>query len=66
MFRIWFKDSSSVAETAGGYNIFDKDELPKIADQFGFCAAELLQKGEVDMYHEYGEIIGGVITVAEA
>ena len=66
MFRIWFKDSSSVAETAGGYNIFDKDELPKIADQFGFCADELLQKGEVDMYHEYGEIIGGVITVAEA
>jgi hypothetical protein len=63
MFRIWFKDGSSVAETAGGYNLFTKDELPKIAAQFGFCATELLQKGEVNMHHEFGEIIGGVIEV---
>ena len=64
MYRIWFKDGSSVAETAGGYNLFDKDELPKIADQFGFDAAELLRDGEIEMKHEFGETIGGVVTVS--
>jgi len=63
MYRIWFKDGSSVAETAGGYNLFDKDELPKLADQFGFDSAELLKHGEIEIYHEFGETIGGVVTV---
>ena len=63
MFKIWFKDGSSVAQTAGGYNLFDKDELPKLADQFGFDAAELLRTGETLMLDDQGETIGGVIEV---
>ena len=65
MFRIWFRDGSSVAETAGGYNLFDKDELPKLADQFDFDANELLQQGETKMLDAEGAIIGGVVTVRE-
>ena len=63
MFRIWFKDGSSVAQTAGGNNYFDKDELPKLADQFSFDAAELLRTGETLMLDDQGETIGGVIEV---
>jgi hypothetical protein len=63
MFRIWFKDGSSVAETAGGYNLFTKDELPKLADQFGFDAAKLLRTGESTMIDDQGETIGGAIEV---
>ena len=65
MFRIWFRDGSSVAETAGGYNLFDKDELPKLADQFDFDANELLQQGETKMLDAEGATIGGVVTVRE-
>jgi len=65
MYRIWFNDGSSVAETAGGYNLFDKDELPKLADQFDFDAKELLQQGETKMVDDEGAIIGGVVTVRE-
>ena len=65
MFRIWFRDGSSVAETAGGYNLFDKDELPKLADQFDFDANELLQQGETKMLDDEGATIGGVVTVRE-
>ena len=65
MFRIWFRDGSSVAETAGGYNLFDKDELPKLADQFDFDAKELLQQGETKMVDDEGATIGGVVTVRE-
>ena len=63
MFRIWFNDGSSVAQTAGGYNLFDKDELPQLADQFDFDANELLQQGETKMIDDQGETIGGVVTV---
>jgi len=63
MYRIWFKDGSSVAQTAGGYNLFDKDELPQLADQFDFDATELLQNGETTMLDDQGETIGGVVTV---
>ena len=63
MYRIWFKDGSSVAQTAGGYNLFDKDELPQLADQFDFDANELLQQGETKMIDDQGETIGGVVTV---
>jgi len=63
MYRIWFNDGSSVAETAGGYNLFDKDELPKFADQFDFNATELLQQGETTMVDDNGATIGGVVTV---
>ena len=62
MYRIWFKDGSSVAQTAGGYNLFDKDELPQLADQFDFDATELLQNGETTMLDDQGETIGGVVT----
>ena len=65
MYRIWFNDGSSVAETAGGYNLFDKDELPKLADQFDFDANELLQQGETKMLDDEGATIGGVVTVRE-
>ena len=63
MYRIWFKDGSSVAQTAGGYNLFDKVELPQLADQFDFDANELLQQGETKMIDDQGETIGGVVTV---
>ena len=66
MYRIWFKDGSSVAQTAGGYNLFDKDELPQLADQFDFDATELLQNGETTMLDDQGETIGGVVTSAWA
>jgi len=62
MFRIWFNDASIVAETAGGYNLFDKDELPKLAAMYDFDAAELLQHGETKMLDDNGETIGGVVT----
>tara|TARA_R110002072_G_scaffold263860_1_gene422585 strand:- start:996 stop:1565 length:570 start_codon:yes stop_codon:yes gene_type:complete len=65
MFRIWFNDGSSVKETAGGYNLFDKDQLPNLADQFDFDADELLHCGETKMLDEQGEVIGGVNTVLE-
>ena len=63
MYRIWFKDGSSVAQTAGGYNLFDKVELPQLADQFDFDANKLLQHGETTMLDDQGETIGGVVTV---
>lgn len=65
MFRIWFNDGSSVKETAGGYNLFDKDQLPNLADQFDFDADELLRCGKTKMLDEQGEVIGGVNTVLE-
>ena len=63
MFRIWFNDGSSVSQTAGGYNLFDKDELPRLADHFDFDASELLEHGETTMLDDQGEIVGGVVTV---
>jgi hypothetical protein len=62
MFKIWFRDGSAVAETPGGFNYIEPQELPDFAARYDFDLTELLQTGETQMI-DHGETIGGVFKV---
>jgi hypothetical protein len=36
MFKIWFRDGSAVAETPGGFNYIEPQELPDFAARYDF------------------------------
>ncbi len=59
MFKIWFRDGSKVAETLGGFNYIEPEELPGFAARYDFDLTELLQTGATQMI-VHGETIGGV------
>ena len=59
MFKIWFQDGSKVADTSGGLNYIEPEELPGFAARYDFDLTELLQTGETQMIDQ-GETIGGV------
>ena len=62
MFKIWFRDGSKVADTLGGLNYIDPQELPDFAERYDFNLTELLQTGATQMTDQ-GETIGGVFKV---
>jgi hypothetical protein len=62
MFKIWFRDGSKVADTSGGLNYIDPQELPSFAARYDFDLTELLQTGATQMIDQ-GETIGGVFKV---
>ena len=54
MWKIWWQDGQ------GRQCLLDESDLRKAADSFGFCADEVLHFGDVSMFDEYGEEVGGV------